>query len=171
MDKTITETSVPDGTANVARQGSPTPSSTLLPASSSKPSDDGLCDLCLNEWGCGKYCKTDHNHTYDTDDDELIVCCNCFCEKKGIHCPDAWRYEEEEEFPEVGKCGRCGEDNGKGGTELWCDLCDECDGEEDEEDECNGCGETFPVSELAYHPDGAPRSTAPYCKSCENADW
>ena len=72
---------------------------TTAPASSP---DACVCALCMTDDWESDCCKTQHNHILGDDDD--IVCCRCFVKEKG-HCPDAWRYLEEE--VEMGHCDRC----------------------------------------------------------------
>jgi hypothetical protein len=147
---TNTENSVPVGdSAYEVSQGS---SFNLLPASI--PSK--ICCGCGDESSSGKYkCDYKKNNHWFCDGCYDLHCSEC-CYEFGEECPRKVKDTElcekcfvlgggeleeedddEEDFPEKGRCGRCGEDNGKGGTELWCDLCDDCDGgdEEDDEDE------------------------------------
>lgn len=81
---------------------------------------DDECDCCC--W-CREECYG-KKRVCLTDICDNIICEDCAegCE----YCPDCDE-EKEGEFPAQGKCGRCGEDNGKGGTELWCDLCEDCE--------------------------------------------
>lgn len=60
---------------------------------------EGICNLCHNAWGTGDYCKTVHNHCHDDgNDDDLIICCKCFCKTFNIECPDASEYKEKEKW-------------------------------------------------------------------------
>jgi hypothetical protein len=59
---------------------------------------NGTCNRCKEAWGTGDWCNTDHNHLFDDEEDnELIICCRCFCKQTDRHCPDAWEYKEKED--------------------------------------------------------------------------
>jgi len=106
-----------------------------------------------NEWE-SDYCETQHNHIIDGDDDDLIVCCRCFCAKAGdIPCPDGHRYREKEAderdakaHEDDGPCERCGcdwceADDEQGDHQLFVshkdgkNVCRDCVWKEDEEEE------------------------------------
>jgi hypothetical protein len=98
----------------------------------------GMCNECKKDWGTGKWCKTEHNHSHGED---MLICCDCWCEKNpDFHCPDAWRYREWEEAEEV--CEVCHEEKvGTTGGECQCcdkKLCRHC-----------GVGEEFYCPECA----------------------
>ena len=90
--------------------------------------DLGDCELCKKEFDSGDYCKTIHNHCLGDD----IVCCRCWCAANPkFHCPDAWRYleEEEEEKEEMTYdeyvetwSSSWGGDKGSEEANVWWDL-------------------------------------------------
>ena len=62
---------------------------------------EGICNRCKEEWDEGAT-KVHHNHSgEDEDGNDIIICCDCYCEKHETHCPDGWRYGWKDEEEEV----------------------------------------------------------------------
>lgn len=155
-----------------------------------KMTDETICEC----WKCGKGMTCDDVDAIPPEDfhEDFPECEECRAMEedvptfpKGANVPDvpedgrvekdedgvAWEYHGDEDkwtrIPAIGECGRCGGDNGKGGTELWCDLCEVCDrhewgvdnetcecGAEKGKGECRACEEdrdfeNLPIEE--YH--------------------